>query len=406
MDVFCIDRVFVPQKAVLFSDGMKGIDAVVKVWGGNVHHALCGRHLSGANRDWLKAQRAAALEHNRKTNNIQLKVQVPIVNLHDHQIFRLCRASTEHEFRTEMNNLSRSNEYAAKYMHKKNTLSYSQYAMTNMKPRPVFCQSRITSGCVEGTNGVLCDLRKEDPYNMVHGINMYVAEQYNLHKIEILGWLSEGKNISPHGADLFVSERDLATTNIAYKINRIGLMLFSVVDTASIKRTQHTIDINFDNPSCRPCSFWSQHGIPCRHMILGISTYAPKLLSDDREKFFNNFFHPSFLVKNLASGYEGGDFTMPDHPVGPALPVTIHIDSDSDSENIVKEAPLKMLPPISFGLEDYQGKNKRGRPRTKRIRSRGAKSGDGERLRNRNKNMDTRDYIPQSNLEALMSLPL
>lgn len=403
MDVFQIDRDFVPQKAVLFSDGMKGSEAVVNVWGRNVHHALCARHISGAARDWLKEQRSVAQDCNKNINDVRSKVKVPVATLHDNEIFKLCRASTEHEYRTEINNLSQSNEFAAQYMLRKNITSYSQYAMTKMTPKPAFCQTRITSGCVEGTNGVLCDLRKEDPYNMIHGINLYVAERYHAHKMEIQGWEAKGKIISPHATTLFMSERNLATVNHAYRVHRIGMTSFSVVDSLSKSRISHNVNIDKNNPSCRPCSFWSQHGIPCRHMILGISMYAPELLAADREDFFNNFFHPSFLVKNLAAGYEGGEFIMPDHPVGPALPEIIHIDSDT----VEKKAPLKMLPPISFGLEDYEGKNKRGRPRIKRIRTRGAKSGDGEGLMNRNKNLDSRDgHIPQSNLEALMSLTM
>ena len=117
---------------------------------------------------------------------------------------------------------------------------------------------------------------------MIHGINMYVSEQYNLHKIEILQWPSEHKTISPHGAFLFVSQKDLATTKIAYKINRIGVTLFSVVETASVKYTQHTINIDIDNTRCVPCSFWSQNCIPCRHMIMGIFMHAPNLLCEDR----------------------------------------------------------------------------------------------------------------------------
>ena len=42
-----------------------------------------------------------------------------------------------------------------------------------------------------------------------------------------------------------------------------------------------------------------------------------------------------------------------------------------------------MLPPVGFALDDYKKKKNRGRPRLKRIRSRGAASSDdGERLRN------------------------
>lgn len=56
--------------------------------------------------------------------------------------------------------------------------------MVNMTPKPKLFQSRIIYGCAEGTNGVLCDLKKEYPYNMIFGSNVYVAEHYNAHKME------------------------------------------------------------------------------------------------------------------------------------------------------------------------------------------------------------------------------
>ena len=123
-----------------------------------------------------------------------------------------------------------------------------------------------------------------------------------------------------------------------------------------------------------------------------ISSYAPKLLGQDRDEFFINFFHPSFLVRNIAAGYEYGQFIIPDHPIGLDLPKIINIDCDSDT--IVTEALIKMPPTILFSLDDYKGKNKRGQPRNKCIRSRGTKSGDGEDIRNKNKNRDGTKCIP------------
>ena len=111
-----------------------------------------------------------------------------------------------------------------------------------------------------------------------------------------------------------------------------------------------------------------------------ISSYAPELLGQDKDDLFNNFFLPSFIVRNLATGYEYCQLIIPHHPVWPDIPDIIHIDSDSESDTIVTE---KMLPSISFGLDEYKGKNKRGRPRNTRIHSRGANSGDVEGIRNK-----------------------
>ena len=56
-----------------------------------------------------------------------------------------------------------------------------------------------------------------------------------------------------------------------------------------------------------------------------------------------------FLQSNIAAGYEYIQFLIPDHPVGPDLPEIIHIDSDT----IVTEVQIKILPPVSLYLYDY-----------------------------------------------------
>ena len=109
-------------------------------------------------------------------------------------------------------------------------------------------------------------------------------------------------------------------------------------------------------------------------------------------------------MKNLIAAYDGGVFRIPDHPVGPPLQEIINIDCNSEEE----EAPLKMLPPLGFGIDDYKGKKQRGRPRTKRIRSRGAVGDDGERLRKRNTDRDAQPDcgIGEAGHDALMNFSL
>ena len=108
-------------------------------------------------------------------------------------------------------------------------------------------------------------------------------------------------------------------------------------------------------------------------MMLAIGLNKPELLRERKDEFFKNFFHPSFFVKNLILGYDGS-FMVPNAPMGPPLPKFMR---DSEEEEVL------MLPPIGFSLDDYNKKKPRGRPRNKRIRSRGAVGEDGARLHKR-----------------------
>ena len=279
-----------------------------------------------------------------------------------------------------------------------------------VKPKLVFCHGHITSGCVKGTNVVLVNIQKEDPYNLLHNLNLYVAEQYHKQQEEVKRWASEGKVLSPYATNLFMQQKTLATSNQAYRINTIGSQHFRVVDTLSRARISHNVCIDKENPSCTPCDFWSQHLMPCRHMMLVIGTHQPTLLSESRNDFSQYYFHPSFLVKNLLAAYNGAVFCIPDHPVGPPLPEIITIDCDS----IQSQPPMRMLPSIGFGIDDYKGKTQRGRPRTKRIRSRGAVGNDGECLRKRSKrnkmgmdnNSEADGNTREAGHDALMSFAL
>ena len=66
-----------------------------------------------------------------------------------------------------------------------------------------------------------------------------------------------------------------------------------------------------------------------------------------------------------------------------------------------------MLPPVGFALDDYKKKKNRGRPRLKRIRSRGAASSDdGERLRKRSMGLRQGRGSAQAGREALEACSL
>merc|ERR1711871_846389 len=191
-NLFNIDRNFVPSLPVLFSDGMKGIEEALSVWGGAIHHAYCARHLAGSTRHALKRLR------NLDTG--------PRPRMRFDQ----------------MNALARRNEYAAKHLHKKDRGRYLQSAMMSMQPKPVRCHDKITSGLVEGTNGVLVEMRKEDPYTMVHRLITYIAGQFDKHQKESQKWKDGGQVLTPYASKLFASQKTLAMANKAYTVQAIG----------------------------------------------------------------------------------------------------------------------------------------------------------------------------------------
>ena len=382
-NLFSIDRNFVPSLPVLFSDGMKGIEQALSVWGDTIHHAYCARHLAGSIRDMLKRMRSKAQEHNRKLLEGEQCWDVPAVTLADAQMYAVCRAPSEAKFRKQMNALAQSNKDAAKLLHKKDRTRYSQSAMMSMKPKPVRCHNKITSGLVEGTNGVLVSIRNEDPYTMVHELITYIAGKFHEQQKESQKLKDEDKVLTPYASKLFASQKVLAMSNQAYTVQALGSDLYKVQDSMSEGRENHTVCINKDNPSCFPCNFFNQHGIPCRHMMLAIGLNKPELLHERKDEFFKNFFHPSFFVKNLCFGYEDGAFMVPNAPMGPPLPKSMPMYDSEEEVMRDSEEEVLMLPPIGFSLDDYNKKKPRGRPRNKRIRSRGAVGDDGARLRKR-----------------------
>jgi hypothetical protein len=371
--LFCLNRNFIPNKPVLFSDGMKGLPAVVALLE-NVHHALCAKHLGDSCRAWLKAQREAISEANRSRAPHE-RLELPVVTLPNYLVYALCRACTTSEYRVAFHAMKCYNKFAAEYFKNKSIGQFSQNAMLNMDP-PVACHGSITSNGVEGTNGVLLQMRGQDPYTIIHQLVMYVAAKLNEQRHEIAEMVQKGKTLSTYAGRKFVAERQLSIANEAYSVTVVGDLTFAVVDALTVNRAVHQVCLRPDNISCVPCNFFGQHHEPCRHMQLAIAQYAPHLLTTQRKEYLKTFFHPSYLVENLEDAYKDQVVHLPDAPVGPPLPTC----DDEDEE----EEPL-LLPPLGFRREDYKAKPKRGRPPTKRKRSRGAVGDDGARVRKRSK---------------------
>ena len=88
-------------------------------------------------------------------------------------------------------------------------------------------------------------------------------------------------------------------------------------------------------------------------------------------------FHPAYLVKNGVKGCSDKKLVPPvinEGPISPPLPVAL----DSDGEEVEEDlTPDQMLPPEKYTLENYKSNARRGRPRTRRYRSRGALCSDG-----------------------------
>ena len=112
IDLSEVERKVFPIKPVLFFDGMKGVESAIRIWGGNLHHAACCHYLAGSCRVSIKTQRLAAFAANKNGSGNSSAVEVPTINLSDHQIYHLCRASKELYYRTQMNSLTLSNKFA------------------------------------------------------------------------------------------------------------------------------------------------------------------------------------------------------------------------------------------------------------------------------------------------------
>ena len=66
---------------------------------------------------FLKKQHSIALERNMNTNDPWLKIKLPNPTLHENQIFKFCRASTEYNYLIEMEHIMRAHDFSAPKEH-------------------------------------------------------------------------------------------------------------------------------------------------------------------------------------------------------------------------------------------------------------------------------------------------
>ena len=119
-------------------------------------------------------------------------------------------------------------------------------------------------------------------------------------------------------------------------------------------------------------------------MVLVVAKHAPQLLRNKQE-LMRTFCHPAYLVENWERGIADANLRCPQAKLGPELAAIDIIAIDSDGEEIEQDpsappaqpASQPMLPPEKYTLENYKNNRRRGRPRTRRFRSRGAVSSDG-----------------------------
>lgn len=195
--------------------------------------------------------------------------------------------------------------------------------MTTMTPNPVFWHGRITSGSAEGTNGVIVDIRKEDPYNFLHNLNLYIDKQYHKQHEENFKWAFEGKFICPYKTNLFLQQQKLAGSNNSYSINTIGYQNFRVVDTLSsaltptmsvlIQTAQTALHITF-GPSTEylPATWCWALAFIGQHFSLNHYTSSSDITSTS----------PS--LKRTLSHYRKGRFFYPWSPGWAATPGYVH----------------------------------------------------------------------------------
>jgi len=114
-------------------------------------------------------------------------------------------------------------------------------------------------------------------------------------------------------------------------------------------------------------------------MVVG--QHRPELFREDRRReLVRTFFHPAYLVENWVEGM-GHQLTAPRANFGPPMESAndiVVLDSDGEEvESTPAPARNPMLPPLKYTLQNYKRNARRGRPRIRRFRSRGAASAAG-----------------------------
>jgi hypothetical protein len=114
-------------------------------------------------------------------------------------------------------------------------------------------------------------------------------------------------------------------------------------------------------------------------MALVLAHKRPGLLTQaGRVELSESYFHPAYLVKNGILAFQEQVLNVPQAKFGledrPMSDIII-IDSDGEEqESHAADDPNPMLPPFKYTWENYKNIPRRGRPNTRRKRSRGAAS--------------------------------
>ena len=385
-DLFTARQGCIPTKPVLFSDGMKGVLQVIETWSnGNVHHALCARHLLNSLRAWLKCRK----------KNCTVNVM---------KWYAMIRASTEEDFVKNYNALLQTNGDIELYLQNIKKEQYSQSHMLNL-PTPVGCRSWITSNLVEGANGSIVEERNLDPYNFVHEMMTSAATKLSKQIKTVNDLVKAGCRISDKALELVRKEKRLIRER-SYGVKPINdPKHFLVSDNTSTSRRSHQVCIDPKHPSCTLCDTFYQWGIPCRHILSAImhdDESMHLLQPESRGLFYKSFFHPGYLVSNLQLAYKDCKIILPSAPVGEPIELITINEENKLEEKSVDRQEERMQPPANFTLENYSTKKHPGRPRNKRIRSRGdTESGGGSRLRQRPKVRQGRSGAGKANIALL-----
>lgn len=108
---------------------------------------------------------------------------------------------------------------------------------------------------------------------------------------------------------------------------------------------------------------------------------SPLLQPANRLELAKTFFHPAYLVRNGVEAFDGLVLNVPAAPFGdPDAEAANEIgalDEDGNPIAAVAGAEAPMLPPRKFRLDTYPQNASRGRPSTRRKRSRGEQRGGG-----------------------------
>lgn len=114
---------------------------------------------------------------------------------------------------------------------------------------------------------------------------------------------------------------------------------------------------------------------------------SPLLQPANRLELVATFFHPAYLVRNGVAAFDGLQLNVPaaryGDPDAEAANQLRALDEEGNPIAVGASAEAPMLPPRKFRLDTYRQNASRGRPSTRRKRSRGEPSGGGGAARPR-----------------------